>query len=100
MGRLCKTKRLNSIIVLVMVIGILVGCNMEPAHATQLSCRQFALALQLDHSASVFHIPVSPLNHALASSEESSSWVPRVVIPVVAVAVIGTTTYLIFSQRG
>jgi hypothetical protein len=40
-------------------------------------------------------------NDSSAPSEsDSSSWIPRIVVPVLAVAVLATATYLLYSRRG
>jgi hypothetical protein len=40
------------------------------------------------------------LNDDSSTTSDSSSWLPRIIIPVAAVAVLATVTYLIYSRRG
>jgi hypothetical protein len=96
----CKTIGVVSIILMTIFIFALTCYAGESPPNIRLNCQRYALTLRLDHPVALPLSPVLPLNNALATSKDSSSWVPRIVIPIVAIAVIGTTTYLIFSQRG
>jgi hypothetical protein len=100
MIRFGKIRDMKSIILIIAVIWITLICTAGPANAGQLACRQFMLSVKLANSLPVSSLSTLPFNSESSDSEESSSWVPRIVIPVVAIVVVGTATYLIFSQRG
>jgi hypothetical protein len=100
MIRCCKIGGSKSILLIIAVISVAVICSAAPTNAAQLTCKQFMFSLQLDNPYSAFSTSTMLFHSASSDSEESSSWVPRIVIPVVAIVVVGTATYLIFSQRG
>jgi hypothetical protein len=84
----------------VFLISTTIATAAQSPHLSRLSCPQYLLTLNMDNpiapaTATGFH-----LNHQDSESGESTSWVPKIVVPVVAIAVLGTATYLIFSQRG
>jgi len=100
MACLCNIGRTGSIILVTIILSGWVVQGAEPLPLPQLTCQQFAMTLQLERSVLSCNAPVSLLNIKAASSEDSSSWVPRILIPIAAVVVVGTATYLIFSMRG
>jgi len=90
---------IGSIILVTILLGGWMAQGAELPTVARLECPRFAATLQLERP-SLESNSVAPLNVDAASSEDSSSWVPRILIPVAAVVVVGTATYLIFSVRG
>ena len=95
-----RSKRLFLIVFLIVVLWVIVGYAEVPCQPIQLNYQHHLLTLRMDHSMTHAVGSTLPFSNALASTEERTSWVPRIVVPVVAVAVIGTSIYLLYSQRG
>ena len=95
-----KIKGLLLIIFLIMFLWVMVSYAEVPCQPIQLNYQHQLLTLRLDHSMAHAASSTIPFTNAMASTEERSSWVPRIVVPVLAVAVIGTSIYLLYSQRG
>lgn len=89
------------------MVGIAASSNAEIPRLARLEYPQLHLILQ-----AYYHVgthgnmdrsgvsSLSDSENKSSAPSDSSSWIPRIVVPVVAVAVLATATYLLYSRRG